>query len=57
MVTVEQLIATLDGDEGSISQAEWIGHLHNCAGFAHYLADNVDENGALRMDVLRFSRA
>lgn len=45
MVTVEQLIATLDGDEGSISQAAWIGHLHNCAGFAHYLADNVDENG------------
>lgn len=46
MITVEQLVSTLDGDDaGVLSKAEWIRNLQNCAGLAHHLADNVDESG------------
>jgi len=46
LITVEQFVATLEeSDDGTLGQAEWIANLSKCAGFAHYLADNVDENG------------
>lgn len=49
MMTVEQLITTLDSDgDGTVSKAEWIANLNKCVGLAHCLSDNVDENGELK---------
>lgn len=48
MLTVDELIATLDGDgDQKVSKAEWVENLGKCVGLAHCLSDNMDENGNL----------